>query len=73
MISSNTPQQQTRLFDLCKDKPFWIWDAEKHKQEDIDTKGYCCSITSLGWLPKEALKKPLFGYERLLYDSLFFS
>jgi hypothetical protein len=52
-------QQQTRLFDLCKDKPFWIWDAEKHKQEDIDTKGYCCFNHIIGLPTKGGLEKAI--------------
>jgi len=35
-------QQQTKLFETLTNKPFWIWDKEQHKQEDIDTDGECC-------------------------------
>jgi hypothetical protein len=24
-----------------QNKPFWIWDLQKHKQEDVRTKGEC--------------------------------
>jgi hypothetical protein len=37
--SSNQQQQQTQSFDKLQDKPFWIWNIEEHKQEDIRTKG----------------------------------
>ena len=65
------PQQQTRLFDILKDKPFWIWDYEKHIQEDIDTKGQCCFNHFVSLPTKNGEEKPLFDYEKLLYDSLF--
>jgi hypothetical protein len=32
--SSNQHQQQTQSFDKLQNKPFWIWDIEKHKMED---------------------------------------
>jgi hypothetical protein len=62
--------QQTRLFDILR-KPFWIWDHEKHKQEDIDTKGECCFNHLISCPTKNGQEKPLFDYEKLLYDSLF--
>jgi hypothetical protein len=33
---------KSRLFEACKGKPFWIWNIEEHKQEDIETNGDCC-------------------------------
>ena len=68
--NSNTPQQQTRLFDLFNDKPFWIWNAEQHKQEDINTKGDCCFNHLISLPTKNGEEKPLFDYEKLLYGSL---
>jgi hypothetical protein len=63
-------QQQTRLFDICKDKPFWIWDIQEHKLEDFSTKGECCFNHIIGLPTKEGLEKPMFDYEKILYDSL---
>jgi hypothetical protein len=34
-------QQQTKLLESLLNKPFWIWDVEEHKAEDIKTKGNC--------------------------------
>src|SRR5438876_6707801 len=72
-INSNSTleiQQQTRLFDICKDKPFWIWDVQEHKLEDFRTKGQCCFNHIIGLPTKEGLEKPMFDYEKILYDSL---
>ena len=30
------------LYDRLNNKPFWIWDQQQHKKEDIETKGDCC-------------------------------
>ncbi|MFL6321508.1 MAG: hypothetical protein ACJ72Q_13660 [Nitrososphaeraceae archaeon] len=31
-------QQQSKLFGGLQSKPFWIWDKQQHKLEDIITK-----------------------------------
>jgi late competence protein required for DNA uptake (superfamily II DNA/RNA helicase) len=51
-------------------KPFWIWDTQEHKQEDIKTNGDCCFNHIIGLPTKENSEKPMFDYEKLLYDSL---
>ena len=68
--STLEPQQLTRLSDICKDKEFWIWDTEEHKQEDIKTEGHCCFNHIIGLPKKEGREKRIFDYEKLLYDSL---
>ena len=32
--SSKSNSEQKELFEKLKDKPFWIWNVEEHKQED---------------------------------------
>jgi hypothetical protein len=34
-----TTQQQSKLTEGLCNKPFWIWNIEEHKQEDIKTNG----------------------------------
>ena len=63
-------QQQTQSFDILQNKPFWIWDIEEHKKEDIRTKGECCFNHIIGLPTKEGLEKPIFDYEKILYDAL---
>jgi hypothetical protein len=36
-VSLEIPQQQARLFERLLNKPFWIWDQQQHKLEDIKT------------------------------------
>ena len=36
-------QQQSKIFDRLRNKPFWIWDIEQHKKEDARTR-LCYSL-----------------------------
>ncbi|MFL6399837.1 MAG: DEAD/DEAH box helicase family protein, partial [Nitrososphaeraceae archaeon] len=69
-VSLEFTQQQSRLFERLQNKPFWIWDVQEHKQEDIRTKGNCCFNHIIGLPTKGKIEKPLFDYEKILYDSL---
>jgi hypothetical protein len=69
-VSLETTHQQSQLFDVCRGKPFWIWDIEKHKQEDIRTKGECCFNHIVGLPQKDTVDKPLYDYEKIFFDSL---
>ena len=60
-------QQQTRLFERIRDKSFWIWEIEQHKQVDIETHGDCCFNHILGLPMKDGVEKPLFDYERKIF------
>jgi hypothetical protein len=50
-----------------QNKPFWIWNIEEHKLEDISTKGECCFNHIIGFPTKDGLEKPIFDYQELLY------
>jgi hypothetical protein len=63
-------QQQSRLFERLQNKPFWIWDKQQHKQEDIRTKGLCCFNHIIGLPRKDGVDKPLYEYQRMIFDSL---
>jgi hypothetical protein len=62
-------QQQSKLFEICKGKPFWIWDTKEHKQQDIKTKGNCCFNHIIGLPTKDGVEKPIYDYQKLLHDS----
>jgi hypothetical protein len=51
--SSTSSEQQNKLFERLRNKPFWIWNIEKHKQEDIKTKGDCCFNHIIGLSQKK--------------------
>jgi hypothetical protein len=60
-------------FDRFKDLPFWIWNQQEHRQQDILTKGNCCFNHAIG-LPRNnndiTKTNPLFDYQELIYNSL---
>jgi hypothetical protein len=63
-------QQQSKLFERLLNKPFWIWDQQQHKLEDIITNGDCCFNHIIGLPQKNGDDKPLFDYEQIIFDSL---
>jgi hypothetical protein len=71
-ISSSNQQQQTQSLDKLQNKPFWIWDVQEHKLEDIRTKGECCFNHIIGLPTKDGLEKPIFDYQELLYEAIIF-
>jgi hypothetical protein len=65
-----TSHQQFRLFERLQNKPFWIWTIGEHKKEDIRAKGDCCFNHIIGLPQKDSVDKPLYDYERIIFDSL---
>jgi hypothetical protein len=70
LVHSQSNSQQTELFQRLRNKPFWIWDIEDHKREDIKTKGDCCFNHIIGLPTKENKQKPLYDYEKIIFNSL---
>ena len=68
-VSLELPQQY-RFFEILRNKPFWIWNTEQHKLEDIRTRGECCFNHIIGLPQKDGVDKPLFDYEKIIFDSL---
>jgi hypothetical protein len=69
----DNPEEIRNLLSKLKDKPFWIWDREEHVAEDIKTNGECCFNHIIGLPTKDGIEKPMFDYEKTLYDKLFSS
>jgi hypothetical protein len=70
LVSHSQQEQQNTLFERLRDKPFWIWDIKDHKQEDTTTDGDCCFNYIIRLPQKNGTDKPLFDYERIIFDSL---
>ena len=70
LVQSQSDSAQVEILQRLKNKEFWIWDKQQHKQEDIKTDGDCCFNHIIGLPTKEGVEKPLFDYEKLLYDSI---
>jgi hypothetical protein len=41
LVHSNYSTRDNKELEKLRNKPFWIWDREDHKLEDIKTKGDC--------------------------------
>lgn len=65
-------QQQSGpvLSTVPKDIPFWIFDPQQHRQEDIRTKGQCCFYHLLGPAQKEGKDMPLLPWQKLFWNML---
>jgi hypothetical protein len=50
-----------------------IWNIEEHKQEDIIRNGSCCFNHIIGLPKKDGNDKPLYQYEKIIFDSLITS
>jgi hypothetical protein len=71
-LVSQQQQENTRkeLFQRLQGKPFWIWDKQQHKQQDINTNGECCFNHIIGLPQKDGNDKPMFDYEQIIFDAL---
>ena len=58
--------------DILRNKPFWIWGKEEHKERFIQTNGQCClnHILQCPINQKTGLPNPMFDYEKMIYDTL---
>ncbi|MFL6364652.1 MAG: hypothetical protein ACJ719_05540 [Nitrososphaeraceae archaeon] len=63
-------QQQSKLFEILHNKPFWIWNSEEHRQVDIRATGDCCFNHIIGLPQKNGVDKPFYDYEKIIFDSL---
>ena len=67
----NEQQETTHNFDRLRDKEFWIWNKEQHRKEYAITDGQCCFNHIIGLPTKDGVSKPMFDYERIVFDTLF--
>jgi hypothetical protein len=69
-VSTVETTQEYKALERLRNKPFWIWNIEEHKQEDIKTNGNCCFNHIIGLPAKNGIEKPLFDYQKILYNAL---
>jgi uncharacterized protein DUF72 len=50
--------------DRLKDKPFWIWNIQEYKRQNIITNGDCCFNHIIGLSQKDGITKPIFDYQK---------
>ena len=73
LVQSQSEIVPNKLFHRLRNRPFWIWDQTHHKQQDIKTKGECRFNHIIDLPRKDGIEKPLFDYEKMLYDALLIS
>jgi hypothetical protein len=61
--SSNHELHKSGDLSIFKNKPFWILDKEKHKQEFLNKNGNCCFNHTIGLPEKNGKEYPIFDYE----------
>jgi hypothetical protein len=69
-VTLEVTEYHSKLSKSLVNKPFRIWATEEHKREDIRTNGDCCFNHIIGLPTKDRTEKPIYDYEKLLYDSL---
>jgi hypothetical protein len=62
--------EDLRVFERLRNKPFWIWDQEQHRKEDIKTNGDCCFNHIIGLPVKNGKEYPFFDYEELIFNTI---
>ena len=70
---SGSPRQKSPYFNRLQNNAFWIWNIEEHKLEDIKTNWGCCFNHIIGLPQKDSVDKPLYDYEKIIFDSLIAS
>ena len=68
--SSQSDPDYTKQLERLQNKPFWIWDQQQHKLEDIRAKGDCCFNHILSMPKKNGIGKPFFDYQKIIFDYL---
>jgi hypothetical protein len=69
-VIESQPGQGLNQLQRLRNKSFWYWDQKKHKERDRATKGDCCMQHIIGLPKKDGIEKPLFEYEKMLYNAL---
>jgi hypothetical protein len=69
-VTLEAAQHRSKLSERFLNKPFWIWNIEQHKQEDVRTNGDCCFNHIIGLPNRDGNDKPFFDYQQIIFDSL---
>jgi hypothetical protein len=70
LVQSQSDSAQVEILQRLKNKEFWIWDKQQHKLEDLRNNGDCCFNHIIGLPQKDGNDKPLYDYQRMIYDFL---
>jgi hypothetical protein len=68
-VCLETTSQHSKLLERLMNKPFWNWDQQLHKLEDIRTNGDCCFNHIIGLPQRDGIDKALYDYEKIIFES----
>jgi hypothetical protein len=68
--NNNIIKSSNNDFDIFHNLPFWIWNQQEHKKQDILTKGKCCFNHVIGLPLKNNIEYPLFDYQKIIFDAI---
>ena len=69
-VQSQQSGPELNTIPITKDIPFWIFNQEQHRLEDIRTKGQCCFWHIIKPPQKDGRDMPVLPYQKILYDTL---
>ena len=70
VVESQPISEPNQLSQRLSGKSFWYWDQNRHKEKDRVSKGDCCFNHIVGLPRKDGTEKPIFEYEKQLYNAL---
>jgi hypothetical protein len=56
-LETAVQQHLSKALERLRNKPFWIWNADEHRLQDIRTNGDCCFNHIIGLPQKKEWKK----------------
>ncbi|MGB8024214.1 MAG: hypothetical protein WCF06_07845 [Nitrososphaeraceae archaeon] len=69
-VTLEAAQHRSRLSERLLNKPFWIWNIEQHKQEDVRTNDDCCFNHIIRLPQRDGNDKPFYDYQQIIFESL---
>ncbi|MGC2483630.1 MAG: hypothetical protein WA398_07700 [Nitrososphaeraceae archaeon] len=70
VVESQPISEPNQLLKRLRGKSFWYWDQNRHKERDRATRGDCCFNHVVDLPRKDGTEKPIFDYEKQLYNAL---
>ena len=68
--SSQSDPDYTKQLERLANKPFWIWDHEKHYEQGVRTDDRCCFNHLVSLPQKDGKYHRLYDYEQTIFDLL---
>jgi hypothetical protein len=70
LVQSQAGPEGNQVLQRLRDKPLLVLGKDRHGQKHRANKGRCCFNHIIGLPKKDGKRKPMFDYERHLYQAL---